>query len=267
MGNIHSEDGAAWLATQPGTIDLIITSPPCDQLKLYGGHMFQFEPMARACADALVPGGVLVWIVADATVDGGETGTSFRQALAFMELGLLLHDTMIWSKVPNRSLMHPRHVNGFEYMFVLSRGRPKTINVIKDVPLLQQHKLTKRHSYRHTPGSGSDGIIHRRSSGRVPVDFAGRSNVWEAMPGQNPCNDGAQHPAAMPYKLALDHVRTWSNPGDRVADPMCGCGTVPRAAIELGRQGSGAEIHAPYAALARQAMEQSVLPGLMSGAS
>ena len=263
MGGIHHGDGAAWLAGHAGAVDLIITSPPYDTLRRYGDHRFHFPSVARACADALVPGGVLVWIVADATVDGGETGSSFRQALAFMELGLLLHDTMIWAKTPNRALKHARHVNGFEFMFVLSRGRPRVMNVIEDVPVVHPQRTGQRyHSYRKKSESGSDELVHRRLSGRLPAAFVGRSNVWEIRPGPNPCNPGAQHPAAMPLALALDHVRTWSNPGDRVVDPMCGCGTVPRAAIELGRQGSGAEIHAPYAALARRAMEQSVLPGL-----
>ena len=73
-----------------GSIDLVVTSPPYDDLRNYKGYSFQFEEISRELARVLKEGRVLVWVVGDACVDGSETGTSFRQALRFMELGLKL---------------------------------------------------------------------------------------------------------------------------------------------------------------------------------
>ena len=113
--------------------DLILTSPPYDNLRTYGGHGFDFDRVADACVGALTDGGVLVWVVADATIDGSETGTSFRQALGFMERGLKLHDTMIYRKIGGGAIKNaPRHKNGFEYMFVFANGVPRVLNIIED---------------------------------------------------------------------------------------------------------------------------------------
>jgi site-specific DNA-methyltransferase (adenine-specific) len=80
------------------SIDLVVTSPPYDNLRDYKGYSFGFEEIATELARVIKIGGVIVWVVGDATVNGSETGTSFRQALYFKELGLNLHDTMVYKK-------------------------------------------------------------------------------------------------------------------------------------------------------------------------
>ena len=111
-------------------IDLTVTSPPYDNLRTYGGavNAFDFEPIAQELFRVTKPGGVVVWVVGDATVNGSETGTSFRQALRFMEIGFRLHDTMIYEKENYIPLTHNRYEQCFEYMFVFSKGTPKTFH-------------------------------------------------------------------------------------------------------------------------------------------
>ena len=113
-------------------IDLTITSPPYDNLRDYKGYVFDFENIAKQLYRVTKSGGVVVWIVGDATIKGSETGTSFRQALYFKEIGFNLHDTMIYSKAGFQYPATNRYHQTFEYMFIFSKGKPKTFNPIKD---------------------------------------------------------------------------------------------------------------------------------------
>ena len=244
------------LADFRGQVDLIVTSPPYDNLRNYGGHGFDFEGVADACASALTEGGVLVWVVGDATLNGSETGTSFRQALYFMEQGLRLHDTMIYHKALPRYIKNePRYANAFEYMFVLSKGKPKTFNPIIDSPNKHAGTVFKRNPQVRE----SDGLVpERKHYGTLlrTATFSKRSNVWRmATGGRHTAPDfvrAKEHPAIFPYQLASDHIRSWSNPGDLVLDPMAGSGTTVRAAVDLGRQAVGIDIHAEYCQLMRE---------------
>ena len=248
-------DAADVLPTLGVKADLILTSPPYDNLRTFGGHGFDFDRVADACLGALAEGGVLVWVVADATVDGSETGTSFRQALGFMERGLRLHDTMIYRKHGGAAIKNlPRHKNGFEYMFVF--GTPQTINIIVDRKALQPGKGGMRTTRLQ------NGELQHDNRGDVPAMLR-RDNVWTYDPGFNKCHPGYpqahDHPATFPYALAVDHITTWTNSGDVVLDPMAGSGTVLRAAKDLGRSSIGIEIHEPYVDLIHRRMAQEVL--------
>ena len=132
-------------------IDLVVTSPPYDGLRTYNGYCFDFENLAKGLYRVLKQGGVVVCIVNDATVNGSETGTSFRQALYFMECGFKLHDTMIWAKDGGGALGSNRcYTQNFEYMFILSKGKPKTFNSINDKPVLKKGN-THDSPHRHLP--------------------------------------------------------------------------------------------------------------------
>ena len=246
-----------------GQADLILTSPPYDDLRDYGGHGFDWQSMMTACADALTPGGVLVWIVGDAIVDGSETGTSYRHALyALDELGLRIHDTMIYEKAALGVVSPNRYFQVFEFMFVFSNGKPNTANLIKD------HAHLTGERYRPTrpaPGRNKKGKRPERREKPLNTETNGRrGNIWRYSPGFNksaPDFLGAhQHPAIMPLALAKDHIRTWTNPGDVVVDTMAGSGTTLRAAKDLNRQAIGFEIHEPYCELIARRLAQMVFP-------
>ena len=258
---LHCGDCVDLLPDYTGQVDLVVTSPPYDDLRDYGGHAFDFERVADALVPTLKEGGVLVWVVDDATIDGGKTGTSFRQAIGFMERGLRLHDTLIYQKhgsIPRT--WKRRHRKGHEYMFVFARGQPATVNIIIDVPAAQQ-RVTRGNLMR-----GRDGKLALRENVQVTPETLPRDTVWRYPTGIRIQGHAdwerlliTQHPATFPLALASDHVRTWTDEGALVLDPMMGSGTVVRAAVDLHRRAVGIDIHQPYVDLARRRMQQQML--------
>ena len=123
---------------QSNHVDLIITSPPYDNIRSYNDSSVWsfdvFKNIANELHRVLKNGGTIVWIVSDATIDGSETGTSFRQALYFKEIGLNLHDTMIWKKETFTAVgsIKSRYAPTFEYMFIFTKEKLKTFNPIND---------------------------------------------------------------------------------------------------------------------------------------
>ena len=244
-----------------GQVNLIVTSPPYDNLRRFGGigmAAWDFEPIAQACADCLAPGGVLVWVVADAIVDGSETGTSFRQALFFLSLGLRLHRTLIYEAKGVAKQIKRAYPRTMQYMFVFANGMPASINRIEDVPTQYAGSLGSGGTKRQQDDSMKLVAPFQRSS------FVPRSSVWRYDAGYRKCHPGEgplphEHPATFPRRLAADHIRSWTNPGDLVLDPMAGSGTTLRAAVDLGRRAVGVEVNPDYCDLIRRRMAQPVL--------
>jgi DNA modification methylase len=232
------------------TIDLVVTSPPYDNLRTYNGYTFDFEAIADQLARVLKPGGVIVWVVNDATVNGSETGSSFKQALYFKSIGLNLHDTMIWDKLSFADVasLKIRYAPVFEYMFVFSKGSPKSFNPLKDRP--NKHAGAKNHGTKRYP----DGSVQPKTNSKVIAEYGQRFNIWSI---PNPGKAGNLHPATFPLKLALDHIQSWSNPGDTVLDPFLGSGTTGVAALQLGRKFRGIEISEEYLQIAEERIGQS----------
>ena len=238
-------------------VDLVVTSPPYGKLRDYGGHGFDFDPIADALVDVLRPGGIVVWIAGDSTEKGSETGASMRQALGFMERGLNLHDTMVYMKNGPAYPSNNRYYQVWEYMFVLSKGKPCTINLIKD----RQNKWKSKWSPKRT-GRKKDGELKVRY-GHWKADPVGvRFNVWYYKTGrgyQHESDMPFEHPATFPLELAKDHILSWTEPGALVLDPMAGSGTTLRAAKYLNRRAIGIEIHEPYCDLIARRMPQEAL--------
>jgi len=234
---IQGECSAVMKTFPDNCIDMTCTSPPYDNLRQYCGYTFDFEAIARQLYRVTKKGGVVVWVVGDATVNGSETGTSFRQALYFMECGFNLHDTMIYQKdgfsFPESNRCH----NVFEYMFVFSKGKPKIFNVLRD-------RINKNPGVKLT---GTDRQVNGKFKpisgyGKILDKLGGRFNIWK-IPNQT---KDTKHPAPFPEQLANDHIISWSNKGDLILDPFCGSGTVPKMAIENHRDYIGIEISEEY---------------------
>ncbi|HEC64297.1 MAG TPA: site-specific DNA-methyltransferase [bacterium] len=246
-------DALKILKTMPdNSIDLTITSPPYDGLRLYGGHQWSFDGWAKSLSRVTKPGGVAVWIVNDAVVNGSETGSSFRQALGFISAGWRLHDTMIWRKP---SFRHPdkiRYGQVFEYMFVFSKGKPKTVNLIKDRPNKWANYIYKESQGTYRLSNGEMSQKSKCYTNKPIRKFGVRHNVWNVSTysGKN-----TGHPAMFSYELARDHILTWSNEGDWVLDPMCGSGTSILAAANLKRKYIGIDIEPDYVAIARRRLK------------
>jgi DNA modification methylase len=229
---------------QDNSVQLTVTSPPYDNLRKYNGFAWDFESVARELFRVTKPGGVVVWIVADATAKGSETGTSFRQALGFLDVGFNLHDTMIYWKVNYVPLTHNRYEQCWEYMFVLSKGRPSVFNPIR----IPKRTDSKPGRFHQKPG---DGVFTAAHSGASESTDKIAPNIFSYVVG----TDKSGHPAAYPEQLAKDHIISWSNPGDTVLDPFLGSGTTGKMAAQLGRFFIGCDISQEYVDLARRRID------------
>ena len=235
-----------------GMVDLTVTSPPYDDLRDYNGYSFPFQDIANQLFRVTKGGGIVVWIVNDGTVNGSETGTSFRQALYFMEIGFNLHDTMIWKKESCAFPQANRYYPNFEYMFVFSKGAPKTVNLIAD------RKNKWAGTSLHGTFREKDGSLHGVSSERKNIvfdEYGVRFNVWEVTTAKT---NKTGHPAVFPLQLAADHIRTWSNEGDLVYDCFLGSGTTVLAAEQLNRHYIGSEISQEYYDIAKNRLSLQV---------
>ncbi len=253
LNSIVTGDAKTLLLELPeACIDLTVTSPPYDDLRAYKGYTFDFEPIAAELFRVTKPGGVVVWVVGDATVDGSETCTSAIQKLHFRSLGFNVHDTMIYLKSGFRFPFPNRYHQVFEYMFVLTKGKIKTFNPIKDRKNIH---TSRRRAEKKREADGS-------ASYRKPfqaTEYGKRYNVWQYQPSEGKVEfDG--HPAIFPEALARDHILSWSNPGDVVLDPMCGSGTTLKMAKQLGRQWIGFDVAEEYVELARLRVAQAQPP-------
>jgi DNA modification methylase len=238
-----------------GSIDLTVTSPPYDNLRMYKGYTFDFEAIAAQLWRVTKPGGIVVWVVADATINGSETGTSFRQALYFMGLGFNLHDTMIYDKGSFRYPQDNLYHQIFEYMFVLSKGHPNTINLISDRKAMWDDSHT-----RQMKREASGEITWRTSAHTKAGSMVRRFNIWRYAVGGGHVAEEKQaheHPAIFPEALARDHIASWSNPGDLVLDPMCGSGTTIKMAVLAQRRAIGIDIAQEYIELTQQRVDKA----------
>ena len=256
---LYNDDCAQALAGFEEQANLVLTSPPYDGLREYGGHGFDFDSVATAVTRALAPGGVLVWIVGDATVHGSETGTSLRHALGFMDRGLKLHDTMIYEQAHVGPWAANRYDQNWQYMFVFSRGVSTTANILQDKPNARAGRV----SYMINGLGRNKDKISRVYRPQTTGGNGRRGNIWRYSVGLHKSapdfNAAHQHPAIFPLALAKDHILTWTKPGDLVIDPMAGSGTTLRAAVDLGRRAVGIEIQPGYCQLIERRMAQQVL--------
>jgi len=218
------------------TVDLTITSPPYDNLRKYKGYSFDFENVAKELFRITKDGGVLVWIVSDSTNKGSESGSSFKQALFFMNCGFKLHDTMIWIKDGGGAIGSNKcYTQNFEYMFIFVKGLIKTFNLIYDKPNKSFGKDKSGVGRRLKSGE------HKKEKRKLSKEFSRRNNYWYIAPQK-----GGKHPAVFPEQLANDHIISWSNEGDLVYDPFMGSGTVAKMSILNNRNWIGSETSSEY---------------------
>lgn len=217
-------------------IDLVVTSPPYDNLRDYGGYIFDYKKTVDQLYRIVKEGGVVVWIVNDATIKGNETGSSFKQALYFKDIGFNLHDTMIYEKAQACFGSNNCYLQSFEYMFIFSKGKPSCINFIIDRPNVRSgvESISKK-------GTAKNGQTSERIKKEL-MTYGKRKNIWKYGVGGGKTG----HPAVFPEKLAEDHILSWSNEGDLVFDPFLGSGTTLKMCKKLNRRGLGFECNPDY---------------------
>jgi DNA modification methylase len=243
INKIHNENCLDTMKKMPDNfIDLTVTSPPYDGLRTYNGYSFDFESIAKELYRVTKDGGVVMWNVSDATIKGSETGTSFRQALFFKDCGFNLYDTMIYEKA-SRIPTEGRYYNVIEYVFILSKGKPKSLNFICD------HKNITYGAVKKADKCINKGANEKSGKLIVTGEFSRRSNIWRYGTGGN---DKTNHPAVMPEKLANDHILSWSNENDIVYDCFSGSGTTAKMSIINNRKWIASEMSAEYCEIIKE---------------
>lgn len=229
-------------------IDLTVTSPPYDSLRNYNGYEFDAMSMGKELFRVTKSGGVLVWVVGD-KINGGRSMNSFRQGLMFQELGFNVHDVMIYQKKNTPFMRSNAYTNCYEFMFVFSKGKPKTFNPLT-VP-------TKRHGYEYVVhNKGADAVNNKKLAELKKMKT--KTNIWSyavGLGGTTSDRIAFKHPAVFPEQLAEDHILSWSNPNDIVFDPMCGSGTTCKMAAINNRKWLGIDISKEYIEIAKQRSE------------
>ncbi len=249
-GVIYNEDCLITTRRMPDNfVDFVITSPPYDDIRNYNGYNFEFEKIAHELYRILKPGGVIVWVVADATIDGSETGTSFKQALYFKEVvGLRLHDTMIYYKNNPMPQTGNRYHQHFEYMFAFSKGSPKTFNPITEP--------TKYHGLANMKNRGKNGSLDYEKVERTKEKKVGNVFFYSVGGGISTKDKIAyKHPAIFPEQLVYDQIYTWTNENDLVYDPFMGSGTTAKVAHLMNRHWIGSEISKEYVDIANERLK------------
>ena len=257
LNKIYTEDCLKTMGRmEKETVTLTVTSPPYDGLRKYNGYSFDFEPIARELFRVTKDGGVVVWVVGDAIEKGSETLTSFRQALHFKEVGFNVHDTMLYKKKGMRFPERSRYGQIFEYMFVFSKGVPKTTHMIKDrLNRWAGYTNWGKNSTRDPDGNlirervKKDGTIVQLKDCKRYRMWGARTNIWEYANGfgfGTTDKDSYKHPAMYPELLVRDHIFSWSNEGDLIYDPFMGSGTTAKVAILMNRNYVGSEVSPEY---------------------
>jgi site-specific DNA-methyltransferase (adenine-specific) len=237
-------------------IDLTVTSPPYDNLRTYKGYSFDFDSIAKELFRITKKGGVVVWVVGDATIKGSESLTSFKQALYFKEIGFNV-ETMIFETSTYMPIQANRYDNNFQYMFILSKGKPKTFNPImvkKSEKSLQRGKSGRDVSFRELDGKRQDKKPQKITTHKK------KTNIWRFLTGfcSSSDNIASKHPAIFPEQLANDHILSWSNEGDLVYDCFMGSGTTAKMAILNNRNWIGSEISSEYCNIIEERIKKAL---------
>jgi len=246
------------------SIDMILTSPPYDQLREYNnkikddinydGFSFPFIAIVKELYRVIKDGGIVVWVVNDQVKNGGETGNSFRQALKFQEIGFKIYDTMIYHKNGASFPEASRYSQVFEYMFVFLKGdKPKTVNLLKDKP----NKWAGLSTFGQRSMRQKNGEI-KQAKKFIVADYGYRYNVWYINTGYGYTTKDKfayAHPAMFSESLAEDHILSWSNEGDIVLDPLCGAGTTLKMAKMNNRNYIGIDINEEYVNISNKRVE------------
>jgi len=233
-----------------GCIDLTVTSPPYDNIRDYDGYSFDLEGVIQQLYRVTKERGVVVWVVGDSFLDGNKSLTSFKHGIALQEAGFKMYDVMIYAKESPKLPHKRRYLDAFEYMFICSKGFPKTVNLIMDRKNKQKGVTCSSRTKRN-----KDGTTTKVKNPLKIKNYSRRYNIWYYLTGYNHSTKDEiafDHPAMFPEKLARDHIYSWSNPGDVVLDPMCGSGTVPKMAHLMGRNYIGIDISEKYCDIARK---------------
>lgn len=260
LGKINNDDCIKFMKKLPDNcIDLTVTSPPYDDLRDYENKLVwdykTFRKVARELYRITKKGGIVVWVIGDKTDKGNKSLTSFKHALYFQEVGFNIYDVIIYEKAGSGPPHPNRYFNAFEYMFVMSKGKPKTVNLLKD----KKNSCAGMSTFGNITRREKDGSLTNKGK-KLINEYGVRTNIWRYNNGKGFSSKDKiayEHPATFPEKLVEDHIKSWSNPGDIVFDPFGGSGTTAKVSIELDRQWIYVEKVAKYCDVAKRRLESA----------
>lgn len=260
LGKINNDDCIKFMKKLPDNcIDLTVTSPPYDDLRDYENKLVwdynTFRKVARELYRITKKGGIVVWVISDKTDKGNKSLTSFKHALYFQEIGFSIYDVIIYEKAGSGPPHPNRYFNSFEYMFVMSKGKPKSVNLLKD----KKNSCASMSTFGDITRREKDGSLTNKGK-KVINEYGVRTNIWRYNNGKGFSSKDKiayEHPATFPEKLVEDHIKSWSNPGDIVFDPFGGSGTTAKVSIGLDRQWIYVEKVAKYCDVAKRRLENA----------
>lgn len=260
LGKINNDDCIKFMKKLPDScIDLTVTSPPYDDLRDYENKLVwdynNFRKVARELYRVTKKGGIVVWVIGDKTDKGNKSLTSFKHALYFQEVGFNIYDVIIYEKAGSGPPHPNRYFNSFEYMFVMSKGKPKSVNLLKD----KKNSCAGMSTFGDITRREKDGSLTNKGK-KIINEYGVRTNIWRYNNGKGFSSKDKiayEHPATFPEKLVEDHIKSWSNPGDIVFDPFGGSGTTAKVSIELDRQWIYVEKVAKYCDVAKRRLENA----------
>ncbi len=248
----YNESNLETMAKMPDCfVDLTVTSPPYDNLRIYNGYSFPFEDIAKELFRVMKKGGVVVWVVGDKVKNGDRSLNSFKQCIYFQEVGFNVHDVMIYQKKNTPFMRSNAYTNCYEFMFVFSKNKVTTFNPLKT-------KTARQGFEKLVSNKKADGI-NNKVVGELKEEKT-LTNIWSYAVGLGgSTNDkiAFQHPAIFPERLANDHILSWSNENDLVYDPFMGSGTVAKMSILNNRNWIGSEISSEYCEIIDQRIKKA----------
>ncbi len=236
-----------------GVVNLVVTSPPYDNLRNYNSYKFDFQGIVEQLYRIIHNNGIIVWVVGDKINNGNKSLTSFRQAIYFQDIGFKVHDIMIYKKKNTPFMRRNAYTNCYELMIVLSKKGPKVFN-----PL--QTRTVRNGVEKSVFNKGPDAKNIKRKV--VLKKKKTKINIWTYAVGYGGSTRDKiafQHPAIFPENLARDHILSWTNENDLVFDPMCGSGTTCKMAKLLNRKYIGCDISEDYCTLAKARIKNTVI--------
>jgi DNA modification methylase len=231
------------------SIDLVVTSPPYDNLRNYNGYKFHLEQIAEQLFRIIKKGGIVVWVVGDKIKNGNKSLTSFKQAIHFQNIGFNVHDVMIYRKKNTPFMRSNAYTNCFEFMYVFAKGKPNTFNPLKT-------KTIRNGREKLAVNKGPDGV-NKKVWGELKKEKT-LTNIWDyavGLHGSTSDKIAFKHTAIFPEKLAVDHILSWTNEGDIVFDPMCGSGTTCKMAAVNNRAFIGMDISEEYCNITKERLK------------
>ena len=138
-------------------------------------------------------------------------------------------------------------------MFIITKGIPSKINILKDKP----NKWAGHSTFGNVSRRESDGTLTNKGK-KIINEFGARTNIWKYNNGKGFATKDKiahEHPAIFPEKLVGDHIKSWCDEGDVVLDIFGGSGTTAKMASELNRNWVYIEKLKEYCEIAEKRLE------------